>query len=103
MIEFNFDNACKWLYVLMNVAIIFALFFGGAAVNQRYEELRDEYDQCINNLNCTNECSVRGCRLVGCDLWYCPKEPVSASFFLYMLGGLYTFIVGALWCASREY
>lgn len=69
------------------------VFIGcGLLLHREYENLFDEYEQCLDDNNCIEECSDRGCRIIGCDIFYCPKEPFDNSFVLYIVGGLQIFI-----------
>lgn len=67
----------------------YVLIWCGTIVHENYEQLYDEYEQCLDDNNCTKECSDRGCRIIGCDIFYCPQEPFDISFIPYLFGGLH--------------
>lgn len=86
--ENKFDRKLL-LLLLLFVSIGIGLIIGGIKVHDNYKESYNNYELCLNNLNCTKECSLRGCRIIGCDIFYCPREPEDLSNVLYVFGILH--------------
>lgn len=83
---------CILILLFLSVCVSVGMIWGGTRAREHYEQSYDEYEQCLLSINCTQECSVRGCRTVGCDIFYCPREPYnSVSSVIYALGSISLF------------
>lgn len=93
----DIDRGCQILFcsivMLCLLSVPIGLIVGGKVVHQNYVEDLDVYQVCFREMNCTKECSLRGCRTSGCDLFYCPAEPHDLSETCYIMSGISVFLI----------